>query len=85
MLPYAVILAQGFGDHATLTLGRLVLLASFILTSATSNDVVGQAVTEWSYGHSFMVWGALVLLIDLAVVVWRKSRAARLAGIDTAI
>ena len=77
MLPYTAIVALSARDRLTPSLGWLVLLASFILATATSNDVVGQEVTEWSYGHSFLVWGALVLVAYLAVVVWRRYRAER--------
>ena len=75
ILPYTAIVALSARDRLTPSLGWLVLLASFILATATSNDVVGQEVTEWSYGHSFLVWGALVLVAYLAVVVWRRYRA----------
>jgi len=75
VLPYTVLLWVWIRDETTRRVGSAVLAASFILATATSNDVAGQTLTEWSYGHSFLVLGALVLLIYIAVVVWKAHKA----------
>jgi predicted MFS family arabinose efflux permease len=62
-------------DNTTRALGTAVLAASFVLATATSNDLAGQALTEWAYRHSFLVLGALVLLIYIAVIVWKAHKA----------
>jgi hypothetical protein len=77
MLPYAVLIALCFRDEVTKNLGRIVFWTSFVLVTAASNDIVGSAVTNWSYGHSLMVFGALILLIYFAVITWRRHRAER--------
>ncbi|HML07413.1 MAG TPA: glycosyltransferase family 87 protein [Xanthobacteraceae bacterium] len=79
LLPYMTLVTLGFRDERTANLGRAVMAASFVLVTLTSNDAVGQAVTEWAYGHSFLVLGTLVLLIYFAVLVIRRYRNDRLA------
>jgi hypothetical protein len=74
LLPYTVLMWAWIRDDTTRTLGALVLSASFVLATATSNDLVGQNVTEWAYGHSFLVLGALVLLIYIAAIVWKAGK-----------
>ena len=77
LLPYMTLVTLGFRDDRTLNLGRAVLAASFLLVTLTSNDIVGQDVTEWAYGHSHLVLGTLVLLIYFAVLVIRLYRGDR--------
>jgi hypothetical protein len=74
LLPYTTVVTLGFRDSQTLNLGRAVLVASYALVTLTANDVVGETVTVWAYGHSFMVLGTLVLLIYFAVLVIRQYR-----------
>jgi alpha-1,2-mannosyltransferase len=85
MLPYMVVVAFGLRDERTLTLGRIVLWLSFFLATATSNDIVGQTITDWAYGHSFLVLGALVLLVYFAVMVWRRFRDEQAATLAPAV
>jgi hypothetical protein len=75
LLPYTVLMWAWMRDTTTRAVGTAVLAASFVLATATSNDVVGQALTEWAYRHSFLVLGALVLLIYIAVIVWKAHKA----------
>jgi alpha-1,2-mannosyltransferase len=82
LLPYTVLMWAWIRDHTTRALGAVVLSASFILATATSNDLVGQSMTEWAYAHSFLVLGALVLLIYIAAIVWKAAgvwRSQRIA------
>ena len=74
LLPYMTLVTLWFRDDRTRNLGSAVLAASFVLATLTSNDAVGEAVTVWAYGHSFLVLGTLVLLIYFAVLVIRRRR-----------
>lgn len=69
LLPYTTLAAAWLHDRSKRGLGGAVLLASFVLATATSNDLVGTAVSEWAYGHGLLVLGALVLLIYVASLV----------------
>jgi hypothetical protein len=81
VLPYTTLIAFWLHDRLTRRLGTAILAASFILATATSNDLVGTAVTDWAYGHSFLVLGVLVLLPYLAaMVVTAKSEEPRSGG-----
>jgi predicted MFS family arabinose efflux permease len=75
LVPYTVLMWAWMRDTTTRAVGTAVLAASFILATATSNDLAGQALTEWAYRHSFLVLGALVLLIYIAVIVWKAHKA----------
>jgi hypothetical protein len=68
LLPYMTVIALGFRDERTVNLGRVVLAISFVLVTVTGNDVVGETVTVWAYGHSSMVLGTLVLLVYFAAL-----------------
>lgn len=76
LLPYTVLAAAWLKDPATRVVGGVVLAASFVLATATGNDLVGRSVTEWSYHHGFLAWGAMVLLLYLGALVWRTRREA---------
>ena len=80
LLPYMTLVALGFRDERRRGLGQAVLALSFVLMTATGNDIVGQSVTVWAYQHSFMVLGALVLLIYFAALVLQRFRQAGFAG-----
>jgi alpha-1,2-mannosyltransferase len=73
VLPYVVLSKIVLRDTATKWVGAVVLAASFVLLTATSNDVVGKAMSDWAYFHSFLVLGALSLLIYIAVIVWNPA------------
>jgi sugar phosphate permease len=49
------------------------LIVSFVLGTATSNDVAGKFLTDWSYEHNFLVLSALVLLAFLGYVILRNE------------
>ena len=71
MLPYTIVCAACIRDPQTRTLHQIVLGISFILATATGNDLVGGRITDWAYSHSVIAFGSLVLLISLAAIVWR--------------
>jgi Glycosyltransferase family 87 len=66
----ALIAAAVLNDPRMRVAGSLVLAASFILLTGTSNDIVGRRVTEFAYLYGFMVCGAAVLFIALAMMTW---------------
>ena len=50
-----------------------MLAVSFVPLTTTSNDVVGQKLSDYAYNHSFLVLGALSLLISIATIVWNPA------------
>jgi alpha-1,2-mannosyltransferase len=73
IVPYVTLSMVLLRDQATKWIGIVVLGLSFILLTATSNDVVGKAMSDWAYFHSLLVLGALSLLIYIAVIVWHPA------------
>jgi hypothetical protein len=73
VVPYVTLSMMVLRDQATRWIGIIVLALSFILLTATSNDVVGKAMSDWAYFHSFLVLGALSLYIYIAVIVWNPA------------
>lgn len=71
LLPYYVLVAAVIRDASMRRLGALALVGSFVLLTATSNDVVGRSVTEWAYQTGHLVIGALVLMAGVAAIVLR--------------
>jgi hypothetical protein len=84
ILPYTMLAAAFLSDHRTRLVGGAVLLLSFILVTATSNDAVGSWLSTVSREYGFLPLGAAVLLIYFAAIIWtsplRASRRAREAG-----
>lgn len=74
VLPYAIIAAALVKDRSSRASGVLVLLASYVLATATSNDVAGRDFTGWSLWHSLPVYGTLVLVVQLGVLIWTVGR-----------
>jgi hypothetical protein len=72
LLPYYVLVAAVIRDASMRRLGGLALAASFVLLTATSNDVVGRHVTEWAYQTGHLVIGALLLMAGVAAIVLRR-------------
>lgn len=73
IVPYVTLAMVVLRDQATRWIGIVVLAVSFILLTATSNDVVGKAMSDWAYFHSFLVLGALSLYVYIAVIVWNPA------------
>jgi hypothetical protein len=57
-------------DPRIRTLGTYVLVASFLLREGTSNDIVGQRITDFAYTYGFMPLGAIALYIIFAAMLW---------------
>jgi len=70
MLPYSILAAVLVKDRATRVFNAVGLLASFILLTATSNDLVGRNFTGWALWHSLPVLGTLTLAVQLGVLIW---------------
>lgn len=77
IVPYVILVAAYIRDAATRPLGGPMLAASFILLTATSNDLVGDRVGDWAYHYSLMPLGAMVLIIYLAFIIWRAQQGDR--------
>jgi hypothetical protein len=73
VLPYVMLSMVVLRDRVTHKLGIAVLAVSFFFLTATSNDVVGKPLSDWAYFHSFLVIGALTLMIYIAVIVWEPA------------
>jgi alpha-1,2-mannosyltransferase len=73
MLPYSILAAALIRDRSTSASNAAVLLASFVLATATSNDLVGRSFTGWALWNNLPVWGTLVLIVQLGVLIWSRS------------
>lgn len=78
MLAYAVMSATLVRYRSMSVSTAAVLFASFMLATATSNDLVGRTFTGWALWNNLPMWGALVLAVQLGVLIW--SIATRDAG-----
>lgn len=76
MLPYAVICAIAIREHGRRTLAIAVLVVSFLLVTASGNDLVGKPFTSWSNAHGSIVFGSLVLLAFIVVISTKPRQAA---------
>jgi alpha-1,2-mannosyltransferase len=74
MLPYAVLAAIWIKEPASRLIGAGLLLASFALTTLSSNDLVGRRISEWSTEHRLPTFGILVLIAYLAWAAFRHAR-----------
>jgi hypothetical protein len=70
MLPYSILAAALIKDRSTSASNAAVLLASFVLVTATSNDLVGRSFTGWALWNNLPVLGTLVLIVQLGVLIW---------------
>jgi alpha-1,2-mannosyltransferase len=70
MLPYSILAAALIKDRSTSAYNAAVLLASFVLVTATSNDLVGRSFTGWALWNNLPVLGTLVLIVQLGVLIW---------------
>lgn len=82
LLPYYVLVAAVIRDASMRRVGGLALVASFVLLTATSNDVVGRRVTEWAYQTGQLVIGALVLMVGVAAIVLRRPLTDDLRDVE---
>ena len=73
VLPYVTLTMVMLRDRITHGLGIALMAISFFFLTLTSNDVIGKTVSDWAYFHSFLVIGALTLMIYIAVIVWNPA------------
>jgi len=57
-------------DRRIRLFGSVVLAASFILLTGTSNDLASGQLSEFSYRYGFMTAGAILLLAAFAAMLW---------------
>lgn len=69
MLPYALLTAALVNDGSTRIFNVVMLLVSFALATATSNDLVGRSFTGWALWNNLPVFGTLVLIVPLAILI----------------
>jgi len=71
VLPAVILATAGtMADPRLRTLGTYVLTASFLLRAGTSNDLVGQRITDIAYSYGFMPLGAIALYIIFVAILW---------------
>jgi hypothetical protein len=70
MLPYSILAGVLIKNRPTSVFNAAGLLVSFILLTATSNDLVGRPFTGWALWHSLPVLGTLILGVQLGVLIW---------------
>jgi hypothetical protein len=73
LLPYMTVVGLALRDRSLRAAAIVTLIVSFVLGTATSNDIAGHFMTEWSYAHNFLVLSALVLLVFLGYVILRND------------
>jgi alpha-1,2-mannosyltransferase len=73
ILPYMTVVGLAVRDSSWRVAAIVTLIVSFVLGTATSNDVAGKFLTDWSYEHNFLVLSALVLLAFLGYVILRNN------------
>jgi len=75
MLPYTVLCAVAIREQGRRGVTIAALVVSFLLTTASGNDLVGREFTLWSYAHGSILFGSLLLLVWLVVFAARPVRA----------
>jgi hypothetical protein len=71
LLPYALLAAAAMKDPPMRLFYGAMLLTSFVLATATSNDAAGRSLTAWALWSSLPVYGTLILVAPLGVLIWR--------------
>lgn len=74
ILPYGMLAAAIVRRPGDRIFNAAIAIASFALTTATSNDLVGRTFTGWALWHSLPVLGTLILLVPLGRIIWFASR-----------
>jgi alpha-1,2-mannosyltransferase len=64
------------GDGATRKAAGVLLVATLVLTNATSRDLVGAAATAWAKQHRLMIVDALLLAAFFAMLAVRPPAGA---------
>lgn len=73
ILPYTTLVMVMLRDQTARGIGIAVLSVSFFFLTLTSNDVIGKNISDWAYFNSFLVIGALTLMIYIGVIVWKPA------------
>ena len=79
VLPAVVlVVAAVINDRRMRVYGSVVLAASFMLLTGTSNDLTGWLFGEFPYVYGFMTEGAIVLLAAFAMMarIWQPPGVA---------
>ncbi len=72
---FAVAAAWQKGDPTMRRIAGFFLIANFVLTNATSRDLVGGAIMLWAQEHRLLVSDALLFLVFFAIPVFRPQLA----------
>ena len=83
VLPAVVlVVAAVIADSRMRVFGTLVLVASFMLLTGTSNDLAGERLSEFAYMYGFFIEGAILLFVAFAVMlrIWRPPGLAAVDG-----
>lgn len=76
VLPFMVLTAVAIRDDRARRYLAPILSAGFVLTTLSSNDLVGQRITDWSYFYSLMPLGTLVLMAGLGACICAQPAAS---------
>jgi hypothetical protein len=71
------------GDGTLRRTAGILLIASFVLTNASSRDIVGRTVTLWAKEYRLIVFNALLLAAFFAVLAFRPQPISPLLRIDS--
>jgi hypothetical protein len=81
LLPvFAIVAIWLKGDGGLRRTAGPLLIVSFILTNASSKDIVGQTVTLWAKDYGLIVFNALLVAAFLAISALRRQPTACEAG-----
>ena len=69
-LSYSLLVAALIKDRPRRAFYSAFLLMSFVMTTATSNDLVGRSFSGWALWNSLPVLGTLILVVPLGVLIW---------------
>jgi hypothetical protein len=80
---FAIVAIWLKGDETLRRMAGLLLISSFILTNASSRDIVGQTITLWAKEHRLIVFNALLLAAFLAILAFRRQPISPLLRTDS--
>ncbi len=70
---FAIVATWVKGGGSPRRTAGLLLIASFILTNASSKDIVGQTVTLWAKEYRLIVFNALLLAAFFPILAFRRQ------------
>jgi hypothetical protein len=74
ILPYFLLAAAWLKDRETKWLGGIILALSFAGCTGIPRDLVPKGFTEYARDHNDIMLGTLVLIIYLAVIIFRPGQ-----------